>query len=155
VTSATVDKAGVLAPPPIIYGVSLLVGLVAHWLQPQPVVSQAVAHVIGPAFVLCGLVGLPAVRAFQRAGTSPLPWRPATALVSTGPYRFTRNPMYVGFTLLYVGISLWLNTLWPLLLLPLVIVVMNWGVIAREERYLERRFGEEYLEYKRRVRRWI
>ncbi|MFI5210728.1 MAG: methyltransferase family protein, partial [Gemmatimonadales bacterium] len=69
--------------------------------------------------------------------------------------RFSRNPMYVGMTLLYLGIALWANSLWPLLLLPAVLVVMRRGVIAREEAYLERRFGDEYRSYRARVRRWL
>jgi protein-S-isoprenylcysteine O-methyltransferase Ste14 len=98
---------------------------------------------------------LPAVLAFRRAGTHPQPWRPATALVVTGPYRFSRNPMYVGATLFYIGISFWVNSLWPLLLLPVVLVIMSRGVIAREEAYLERLFGDEYRSYRSRVRRWL
>jgi protein-S-isoprenylcysteine O-methyltransferase Ste14 len=105
--------------------------------------------------VVLGSIGLPALIAFHRAGTSAKPWRPATALVLTGPYRFTRNPMYLGFTLLYLGITLWVNSVWPLLILPVVVVVMDRGVIAREEAYLEARFGEEHRRYKARVRRWV
>jgi protein-S-isoprenylcysteine O-methyltransferase Ste14 len=91
----------------------------------------------------------------RRAGTNVDPYEPATAIVTGGPYRFTRNPIYVGFTLVYVGISAFTNALAPLMLLPAVFAVMRRGVIEREERYLERKFGGEYLEYKGRVRRWI
>ena len=92
---------------------------------------------------------------FFRARTSPLPIKPTTAIVETGPYRFTRNPMYLGLGLLYLGITLWVDTLWPLLCLPLVIFLVQRFVIEREERYLEAKFGEGYHAYKARVRRWI
>ena len=83
------------------------------------------------------------------------PYEPTTALVTEGPYCFTRNPLYLGLTLTYGGISALANALWATLLLPFVLVVMRRGVIDREERYLERAFGEEYIRYKARVRRWI
>jgi protein-S-isoprenylcysteine O-methyltransferase Ste14 len=91
----------------------------------------------------------------RRAGTNVDPYEPATAVVTEGPYRFTRNPMYVGFTLMYVGISALANALLPILLLPAVQQLMRRGVIEREERYLERKFGDEYRRYKESVGRWI
>ena len=107
-------------------------------------------------FLLGGfVVGLLGFREMSRAGTNVDPYRPATTVVTGGPYRFTRNPMYVGFTLMYVGISAWTNALLPILLLPAVQQLMRRGVIEREERYLERKFGDDYLRYKARVRRWI
>jgi len=75
--------------------------------------------------------------------------------VVQGPYRFTRNPMYVGLAALYAGVTLLVNSLWPLLLLPVVLVVIRWRVIAREEAYLERKFGDVYRTYTTRVRRWL
>lgn len=91
----------------------------------------------------------------RRAGTNVDPREPTTAIVTGGPYRFTRNPLYVSMTLMYTGISALANALWPMLLLPGVLAVMNKGVIEREERYLERKFGDEYLRYKAGVRRWV
>lgn len=152
---ASPDIAHVIAPPPLIYAVPLFAGLLVHRYRPQTVLPPSWAHVVAPLFVLLGFVGLPAVLAFRRAGTPPQPWRPVTAFVTTGPYRYSRNPMYVGFTLLYLGISLWVNTLWPLVLLPLVLLVMARGVVVREEAYMTRRFGEEYRSYCTRVRRWL
>jgi protein-S-isoprenylcysteine O-methyltransferase Ste14 len=149
------DTAHVIAPPPLIYALPLAAGLVLQHYRPQAVIPAAWAHLLGPLLVGLGFGGLPAVLAFRRAGTHPEPWKPVTALVVTGPYRFSRNPMYLGFTLFYLGISLWVNSLWPLLLLPVVLVVMRLGVIAREETYLERRFGDEYRSYRARVRRWL
>jgi protein-S-isoprenylcysteine O-methyltransferase Ste14 len=149
------DTAHVIAPPPLIYGLPLLAGLILQYLRPQPVLPARWAIVLGSVFTLFGLVGLPAVVAFRRAGTHPEPWRPSTALVVTGPYRLTRNPMYVGFTFLYLGISFWVNTLWPLIALPAILLIMQHGVVVREEAYLERRFGDAYRAYRARVRRWL
>ena len=86
---------------------------------------------------------------FSRKGTAVEPWKPTTAIVTTGPYRFTRNPAYLGMALTYVGIAVLSSAVWVLLPLPVVLAVIDRGVIAREERYLERKFGEEYLAYKR------
>jgi protein-S-isoprenylcysteine O-methyltransferase Ste14 len=149
------DNPGVRLPPPVIYAVPLAAGLLLHHWRTLPALGPEAARVFGPALVLCGFVGVPAMVAFIRARTNPRPWKPASVLVTSGPYRFTRNPMYLGFTLLYAGVSLSVNTLWPLLALPVILFVMTTGVIAREENYLERRFGDEYLRYKARVRRWL
>jgi hypothetical protein len=105
--------------------------------------------------LIAGAVAIvvPAFRAMARAGTSFRTERPTTAIVTDGPFRYTRNPIYVALTLLYLGIGTVLNALWVLLLIVPVMVLMQLGVIAREERYLERKFGDEYLRYKARVRR--
>jgi protein-S-isoprenylcysteine O-methyltransferase Ste14 len=149
------DTPGVIAPPPLIYGAGLLLGWVIEQLRPWPLLPPAWTIPVAAVCLLAGLVAFAALRAFVRADTSPNPWRPSTHLVTGGPYRFTRNPMYLGLTLLYLGATAWLNTLWPLLLLPIVLLVMQRGVIAREEEYLERRFGQEYTDYRARVRRWL
>lgn len=149
------DIPGVVAPPPLIYAAGLLIGWVLQRARPWPFLPAGTARPLGIALVLAGLVGFAGMMAFRRAGTSPNPWHTAARLVTGGPYRFTRNPMYLGFTLWYLGACAWMNALWPLLLLPLVLLVMQRGVIAREEAYLERRFGRDYTEYRARVRRWI
>jgi protein-S-isoprenylcysteine O-methyltransferase Ste14 len=92
---------------------------------------------------------------FRSARTSMVPMRPSTALVTSGPYRVTRNPMYVGMAFLYAGLALLLGVIWSLAFLPAVLLMVDRFVIAREERYLEARFGEEYRAYKGRVRRWL
>jgi protein-S-isoprenylcysteine O-methyltransferase Ste14 len=96
-----------------------------------------------------------AFMSFRRANTTVIPGRPANALVTSGPYRITRNPMYVSFVLLYIGVTLWLNTWWPALVLPLVILVIDRAVIRNEERYLASAFPNEYAEYRANVRRWL
>jgi protein-S-isoprenylcysteine O-methyltransferase Ste14 len=96
-----------------------------------------------------------AMAAFRRARTTLIPNRPAHALVTTGPYRFTRNPMYVSLVALYLGVTAMLNTWWPVLFLPLVVICIDRMVVAREERYLASAFPAEYEAYTRRVRRWL
>lgn len=149
------DTAGVVAPPPLIYLVPLAVGLLLDRWRAVPLLPERLAAPVGIAALLLGLVALAALRQFIRAGTRPEPWKPTTALVTNGPYRFTRNPMYLGFTFVYLGITCWVNTVWPVALLPLVLLAMHHGVIRREEVYLERKFGEEYRAFRRRVRRWL
>lgn len=146
---------GVIAPPPLIYALPLFIGLVLHHFRPLRALPPHWASIAGPLLTGLGLIGLPAIIAFHRAGTPPQPWRPTTTLVRSGPYRLTRNPMYLGFTLLYLGVSLWVDSLWPPLFLPVVLVVMTRGVIVREEAYLERRFGDSFREYRAEVRRWL
>lgn len=149
------DIPGVVAPPPILYAVPLALGLYAQHVRPQSLLPAEIGRPVGIVLVVLGFIGMAGVVAFRRARTSPNPWRPTTALVVTGPYRWTRNPMYVGMTLLYLGATVWVNTVWPLIPLPVILLVMQRGVIAREEVYLEARFGEEYRKYKEHVRRWL
>src|SRR5207247_4526818 len=122
--------------------------------KPAPVAVGGARILLGWVFAGAG-VGLAAsaIVLFRRAGTSPVPIQPTTALVVRGPYRFTRNPMYVGLAALYAGVTLLINSLWPLPLLPVVLGVIRWAVIAREEAYLERKFGDAYRAYTTRVRR--
>jgi protein-S-isoprenylcysteine O-methyltransferase Ste14 len=94
-------------------------------------------------------------RTIWKANSSIIPMRPTTAIVSEGIFQFTRNPMYVGMVVIYVGIALWIRTPWALVLLPLVVLAVDRLVIAKEERYLAGKFGEPYLAYKNKVRRWI
>jgi protein-S-isoprenylcysteine O-methyltransferase Ste14 len=153
------DNPGLIAPPPLIYAVALVIGLILHALYPVRLVRflpRLARIVLG--FSLAGLaltIATFAIRAMMRAHTNVDPSQPTTALVVEGPFRLTRNPLYLSQTLLYAGISILVNTLWTMLLLPVILVAMRKGVIDREEQYLERKFGEQYLRYKARVRRWI
>jgi protein-S-isoprenylcysteine O-methyltransferase Ste14 len=150
------DNPGVIAPPPLIYAGALATGLLANLLSPIPFLPRGLSRVLGWPLIVGGLViGSLAFREMKRAGTNVDPREPTTAIVTGGPYRFTRNPLYLCLTLVYAGISAIANTLWAILLLPLVLLVMRRGVIEREERYLEGKFGGEYLDYKAQVRRWI
>jgi protein-S-isoprenylcysteine O-methyltransferase Ste14 len=150
------DNPGVIAPPPLIYAGALARGLLANVLSPILFLPRGLSRVLGWPLIVGGLlIGSLAFREMRRAGTNVDPREPTTAIVTEGPYRFTRNPLYLCLTLVYAGISALANALWAILLLPLILAVMRRGVIEREERYLERKFGGEYLNYKERVRRWI
>lgn len=150
------DNPGVIAPPPLIYAGTLAAGLLANRLRPIPFLPPAVGRILGPLLITFGaLIGVLGFRAMSRAGTNVDPYKPSTTIVEEGPYRYTRNPLYVGMTLIHIGVSAFANALPPILLLPIALAVMRRGVIEREERYLERKFGNEYLSYKTRVRRWI
>ena len=150
------DNPGVVAPPPFIYAGALAAGLLASRRFRLPFLPRRLARTLGPLMILGGFaVGLLGLREMRQAGTNVDPYRPATAVVTGGPYRFTRNPIYVGFILMYLGISALANAILPILLLPAVQQLMRRGVIEREERYLESKFGDEYRQYKESVRRWI
>lgn len=153
------DTSGVRVLPPLVYFTGAAAGLLLNRAWPVRLVPPAVepaASVVGWLLVAIGLLLTSwAVGIFRRAGTTPVPTRPTTALAFGGPYRFTRNPMYLGLALVQTGIALIADTLWPLVFLVPVLFVIRRYVIDREERYLERKFGEEYLGYKRRVRRWL
>ena len=150
------DNPGVIAPPPFIYAGALAAGLLANRRLRLRFLPRRLGRTLGPLLIFLGfLVGLSGFREVRRAGSSVDPYKPVTAIATGGSYRFTRNPMYLGFTLQYVGISTLFNALPPLVLLPAVLQLMRRGVIEREERYLEGKFGEEYRQYKESVRRWI
>lgn len=153
------DHAGVRLVPPLVYLAAVVLGFALEWLWSVPLAREegiAVFLTVGVALVALGVwLIVEALRGFRAASTSPLPVRPTTALVMGGPYRYTRNPMYLGMLLVSAGIALAANTLWPLVLLPVVVAIINREVIVREEKYLSRKFGGEYEVYKRRTRRWI
>jgi protein-S-isoprenylcysteine O-methyltransferase Ste14 len=150
------NHAGVLFPPPLLYVSAFAIGLLVQHLYPVSLLPKAVFAVPAIVCVMVSVVLMAwCVRTFRLAKTSLIPVKPTTALVTDGPFRFSRNPMYLGLTLLYLGIALWLNAFWVVvMLLPLLLIVQSY-VIVREERYLERRFGKKYLQYKGRVRRWL
>jgi protein-S-isoprenylcysteine O-methyltransferase Ste14 len=150
------DTVQLVAIPPVVYVGAFGLGLLIHRLRPLTLFPRTAARVIGAVLFLVGYVTADsAILALWRARTDILTRRPTTTLIVTGPFRFTRHPIYVGMTLMYGGAAVLLNTLAPLLLLPALIMFVKRGAIDREEAYLERRFGEAYASYKGRVRRWI
>lgn len=154
---ATPDNAGVKLPPPLIYVIPLALAwwLGRHWPLPFSDTTTG-APAVGWALVALGaLCTFPAALTFLAAKTAIVPVRPATTLVTSGLYRVTRNPMYLGFTIAYVGATLLLWNWWVVIFLPLVLWAMHALVIFREERYLDARFGQAYRDYRGRVRRWI
>lgn len=150
------EHAHVLAPPPLIFAAYTVIALVLNWLVPALRSSLTMLRVLGglallSGFVLAGLVFSQMIR----ARTSPDPDHPTTTLLTQGPYSFSRNPIYLGFFLVYLGFTLLAGTFWGIVLSPCVILTVNWAVIQREERYLANRFAGSYTSYKARVRRWL
>jgi protein-S-isoprenylcysteine O-methyltransferase Ste14 len=144
------------APAPIIFVAVLLVGVLLSLAFPVSFLPRVVTLLVGVAFFLLPFVlGFAVLRAMRRARTSVNPYRPTTVLLTEGPFRVSRNPMYLGMVVQYVGLALLFNSLWAMVLLPLALVIVHLTVIKREERYLELKFGEEYRAYKAKVRRWI
>jgi len=153
------DHAGVIARPPFIYLAGLLAGCALEAAMPlgnglfRPDFGLAIIGLV--IFLDAVAVVVIAGLAFRRAGTTVPTETPTHALVTTGIYRFSRNPIYLALTAAYVGIALMCGAWWPLLFLPAVLWVMVWGVIEREEAYLLRKFGTDYQDYTDRVRRWL
>ena len=160
--STPLANPGVRVPPPLLFVVGFVVGWLIHG-RVQPIslvhgtgVAAAALELLGIVIVLGGFaLMLWGVVTFRRADTALLPTRPASRLVIAGPYRFTRNPMYAGMTLVYLGGVALVNSLWPLLVLPIVLVLLMRLVIQREERYLTDAFGAEYTAYQAQVGRWF
>jgi protein-S-isoprenylcysteine O-methyltransferase Ste14 len=153
------DHADVAVMPPLLFIGALIGGALLSYLVPiGPGLGSAngLALTVGFIFVALGfaLVTL-SFRNFQRAGTSVVPTEPSTALVTTGPYRFTRNPIYIGFILAYFGFAIVLTSMWVLLLLIPVLAILQRGVVLAEEAYLRRKFGDAYRKYQARVPRWL
>ena len=147
------DNPGVRIPPPAIFAAFFLIGAVLRrfWnvhLPGGPTVGL-------PLLVVSVVLGVWAISVMRRARTGIFPHHPATELVRTGPFRFSRNPLYLTMVLGYLSAAFWIDVAAALLLLPGAIAVLHYAVIRREEGYLERRFGEAYLQYRREVRRWL
>ena len=154
--TASVDNPGVVARPPLLYLVAFLVALVCQWVWPMPIFGQTGALLPGLALIAPGVaIALWGRRTMQAAGTNINPTLPATAIVTSGPFRYSRNPLYIALTLLYLGLTLAFNTLWGIIVLVPLLIVMHRGVVLREERYLEKKFGESYRQYRSRVRRYV
>jgi protein-S-isoprenylcysteine O-methyltransferase Ste14 len=151
------DRAGVIAPPPLIYLGGLLIGLALdRWWRHFPIFASTSWRWSGLVLVAAGII--PIVmgrRALLVAETNINPFKPSLSIVTSGPFRFTRNPLYLGVTLIYCGLALAGNTWWCFVFLLPVLLLIHFGVVAREERYLERKFGDSYRDYRARVRRYL
>jgi protein-S-isoprenylcysteine O-methyltransferase Ste14 len=154
--SRSPDVPGVIAPPPLIYLAGLGLGFGLEALFPSASFPGWLSWSLGSVFILSGVaLAVSFIRAFRQAGTPVNPGEPATALATTGPYRLSRNPGYLGMVSAYAGIAVLSGTVWVLASLVPVLLLIDRGVIRREERHLERRFGDDYRNYKSRTRRWI
>ena len=153
------DHPDVITFPPLIYLAGLGLSLAARLLGRLPIAPKWLGkprRKAGFALIAAGAgMAIWGARTFQKAGTNVSPHQPASALVEDGPYQYTRNPIYIGATAAYSGITLLLNNLWGFLVLPGVIAVMERGVIEREEAYLRAKFGDAYDEYTERIPRWL
>ncbi len=155
-SSSERDRPGVIAKPPLLYAGALVLGLVLNAIWPSRVVAETIRYPAGILLIILGaFIVAAALRAFRRAGTNVDVHQPATAVVTSGPYRFSRNPMYLSLTLIYAGIGVAANSLWVLVLAVPLLAIIRYGVVAREERYLEQKFGEAYVRYRKSVRRWL
>jgi protein-S-isoprenylcysteine O-methyltransferase Ste14 len=142
--------------PPGFYAIAFVTGLVANWIVPQVIASPQVVMPLGGVLLTVGaLLAVWGKRTMELAGTTVSPLQPAKALVIAGPFRFTRNPLYLARTLLYVALALVVDTPWPLLTLVPVVLLVHYRIVLREERYLAAKFGPSYENYQKRVRRWL
>jgi len=153
----TADTANVKVRPPIMWVVAVLAGLLLNWLMPLPFIPAVVpaAWLGAMVFVLALALFAWAIATMSRAGTNVPSTRPTTTIVDTGPFRYTRNPIYVGMMLGLIGLAVAFNSLWLLLMLVPFALVIRYAVVTREEAYLERKFGDAYRGYCARVRRWL
>lgn len=152
------DGAAVRFPPPLVYLAALAAGVLLHaWVVALPLaVGRGVRIAVGLAVAgVGGALVAAALGLFRRTGQDPEPWKPTPEIISTGVYRFTRNPMYVGMALLQAGIGVGLGNAWVVALVPVSLAVVYAIAVRHEEAYLERKFGAAYLAYKTSVRRWL
>jgi len=151
------DHPGVILRPPFLFAGTFVAGLVIGLIAPLALFEDAAIRWAGAAGAVVLGLGLAAggMTLFRRAGTNVQTHMPSTTVVTTGLYRLSRNPIYLGLAALYLGLAFAANSGWAVILLLPLMAVMRYGVIAREERYLEAKFGDDYRAYKARVRRWL
>lgn len=150
------DGPGIFSPAPLLYAVVYGLGVALTSVWPLPWLHGRGPDLLGGILLAIAIaLGIWGLSSFARAGTSFLPFHEPRALITRGPFRFTRNPLYLALALAYAGAALVWELLWPLLLLPVAIGLVTRRVIHAEEAYLEKAFGEDYRAYRRRVRRWL
>lgn len=150
------DNPGVIVPPPLIFLTCLVLGYFLNRLYPLPFFERPLSIIISAIFF--AYAALTAGLAFyymKKSGTNVNTGKPTNTIVNTSVFSYSRNPIYLSMIMLLIAFSLFLNILWILILIPVFVLVMQKGVIEREEAYLEKKFGSEYLNYKNRVRRWL
>ena len=151
------DVPDIMVLPPVLVGGMLLTGVLIHYaLWTVTLLPTVVARVLGVViFISAGVLAHFAHLAMKRVGTNVLPTQPTLALATDGPYRFSRNPLYIAAIGVYLGVTLWVNGLAPLLLMLPMAWLLHWGIVLREERYLKAKFGNAYQSYQTAVRRWF
>jgi protein-S-isoprenylcysteine O-methyltransferase Ste14 len=151
------DTAQVIIRPPLAWGLAVIAGLALNWLVPLPFlpVDLPAGWLGAMVFLLALALVAWAIVTITRAGSNVPTNLPTTTIVASGPYRFTRNPIYLGMFLGLIGLAIAFDNLWLLMMLVPFALVIRYGVVAREETYLERKFGDVYRRYHTRVRRWL
>ncbi len=150
------DHANVAISPPLLFGILLIIGCGLRVLVPMPFLPDRLAWIGGPIIVVAALaLAVWAVRTMRAGGASIPTWESTDAIVQTGPYRFSRNPIYLAMILVLAGIGVWTNSPWFLGLAILDAILLSFGVIPHEEAYLNRKFGDQYSAYRGKVRRWL
>ncbi len=147
---------GVYFPPPLLYAIAFGAGILLHARRPLAIADWPPMERGGMAVMIAAaLLAVWSIASFWRRRTSIVPIKPSTSLVVDGPFRFSRNPMYLALAIAYIGGALALNSLWPIIFLPVLIVAVDRLIIEKEERYMQSVFGEAYAIYCARVRRWL
>ena len=152
------DHADIVMPPPAIFGIVLVAGLLLHKCCPLSIMDDpgTMGRTIGSLlFILAGVIMVPTTLLMLRKKTALRPEHKTTTIVTSGFFKYSRNPLYFSLILIFGGVGFYNNLLWLLILLPVLLIALERGVVVHEERYLERLFGEEYLQYKNKVRRWV
>lgn len=151
------DTCGAVVRPPFAWALAFVAGVALDWLHPLPFVpaSWPRAWLGGAIFALGFALAIWAITTIRGAGSRVETYKPTTTIIAEGPYRFTRNPIYIGMFVGQCGFAVGLDSLWFLLTLLPFALVIRYGVVAREEAYLERKFGDRYRRYRSRVRRWL
>jgi protein-S-isoprenylcysteine O-methyltransferase Ste14 len=150
------DNPNVIAPPPLIFLSGLISGGIVSWFYPYQMFSRGDSIILG-SFIIIPSVAIIALiwRQMKQSKTNIEPWKPTIKILDSGFYKYSRNPIYVAMAVIYFGASILFGSVWSFAFLPIVLLIINNFVILREEKYLESKFGEDYLDYKKRVRRWI
>tara|TARA_Y100000310_G_C20530024_1_gene737947 strand:+ start:194 stop:658 length:465 start_codon:yes stop_codon:yes gene_type:complete len=150
------DTPGVLLPPPLILIIFAIAGAIANKLEPMGISDSSWIMISGFMMIILGVVIIKtSIKYMNLAETNVNPYRPSSKIVTDGPFHYSRNPIYVGLSIGYLGFAPMFISYWILILFPAYFLTMTFGVIKREEKYLEKKFGQEYLDYKRKVGRWL
>lgn len=153
------DGVDVVVRPPILFFAFLILGVALRFTIKLEIFSEPdvdYGYIAGGLLIISGVLLISwAVRTFKEAGETPHHGKSIHKIIASGPFKFTRNPMYLSLISIYIGLSIIINTYWLLLLLPIMFIILHYGVILREEKYLEGEFKEEYISYKSKVRRWF